>query len=311
MAETTHKNSRTVTVYRTESMLEKVQKDAKDYMGLFNQPIGDYYESGNSAVVATGLEPWEVDILLPSVLMMSNEDREFRPKVKEYYQKISTKVPHRIGVTLEIGLVEDNDKPISKTNLPIKMSDYLRYRHIRKHPWVAPSAAAAKGNMLVKYYIFDKYEQERMFSDVNAEKDKAIRQYLSIGDDPKKVEQMLIMLGVDYRRYEGPNAVPLRKDALRELAETKPTEFNKANENNSFEERYKIRLLLAAGVTQLIGNTLVLVSNPEVILGHSEDEAVVFLKNPANSQTVTLMLRTAQEAMAKGKPNPKGVNLIK
>lgn len=291
--------SKKIKIFRNQSFLEKAQQGIAEYMSLTKQSIGSYWESAQSSAIGTGLTIEEQELLLPYVLDIPVDDRGFRIAVREFYIKMNTPIPYGTGAELEIGLKSSNDKPVSKSNLPIKMMDYLRYKHAIGHPYVAANAEEARGNQLKKYYVFDKNATEKATVSLNALKDEALQIYMRVKDDAKKVVAFLTLMGIDPRTYSGPNAADQRQSALREKADKAPTEVVKIDKLDNFEERYSIQAMVNTGVLNVYGTRYVIASNGESF-GNDIDEAISRFKNPADKEIIIALKATTQEALKTG-----------
>lgn len=301
-----HRNSKTVTIFRAGSFLSRAQgKEIEDFFSTSKKSIGSYWESTSSKKVGTGLSFAEEAILLPMVLDVPAEDREFRKKVTQFYVDIDTQVPHNTGRTLEIGLELDNDKPISidikdmsKSNMPINIMDYIRYKHAIGHPFVAKSKEEADGNALIEFYIFDKTEVIKKNTKKSDERDASMQIYLTIKPDPTKVGMMLTLLGIDPREFTGPTAEDLKIDALRKQSETNPKGFIETYQNTDLETHYWIRTMVNTGVLKVIGNKY-FDAETNKLIGNTLEETTFYFKDEENSDMVVSLKARMQEAIKK------------
>lgn len=302
--ETIASTSKKIKIFRNQSFLEKAQQGIAEFMVMTKQSIGSYWESSQSTAVGTGLSIVEQELLLPYVLDIPAEDRGFRLAMREFYIKMNTSVPYKDGIELEIGLTSDNDKPLSKSNLPIKVLDYLKYRHAKGHPQVALSRELAAGNQIIKFYIFDKSATQVSDKKLVDIRDEAMQIYFKHKADAKKVAQFLALLGLDPRdigvgqsREIGDD---LRQQELRTQAEKNPADVIKVDKLDSFEERYAIKIMVDTGVLNLYGSRYVIASNGEAF-GNDIDEAISRLKNPVEKELIVALKSTAQEALKAGR----------
>ena len=296
---TTHKNSKIVTIFRAGSFLSRAQgKEVQEFLSTTKKSVGSYWESISSKRIASGLSFAEENFLLPYLLDVPAEDREFRKKVSTFYVEIDTQVPHNSGRQLEIGLEESNDRDVSTKNMPINLMDYLRFRHLVGHPQVAMTKEDADGNMLKEFYVFDKSDVIKKNAKKTDEKDAAIQIYLEIKNDQTKVDAMLTIMEVDPREFTGPEAAELKQDELRSQSETKPEEFVKAYQAADIDIRYWLRTMLNTGVLKLIG-TKYLDNETNKLVANNTDEAIFFFKDEENSEAVSLYKARMQEAVKK------------
>lgn len=303
-----HANSHKITIFRTGSFLSRAQnKDTDDYFAQSKESIGSYFESQNSHKIGNGLSFKEEDLLMPKLVDREPEDREFKQKVSEYFQDIDTKVPYRGGIELEIGLLESNDKQVTKDNLPINVSDFIRYRHAKGHPQVALSREDAAGNQLIKFYIFDSSEVQAKNTKNRTDVDTAMAIYLKIVGDVKvkemeEVDQMLTLMGVDPRVYAPQKDKDnLKVEKLRELCETKPKDFYTAYTEGEMEIKAKVKSMVNTGVLELIGDKYMDGESKELV-ANSTTEMIFMFKDESKSGDVLVLKTRLQEAMKKPMP---------
>jgi len=314
-----HINSRIVTIRRAPSFISKAQGiEVKDFMTSAIQEIGSYFEGGGSTRIGSGLTITEEKILLPEHIGISSEDKEYFKERNKFYVNFYTKVPAD-GIKLEIGLTQDNNKPIhvdktdpEKSNLPINLLEYLRYKHALSHPWVAKSELAGKGNQIQKFFVDDPVTASQGKSDTTAMKDEALTFYLQVKSNPEKVNSLLTLLGVDYRDVVGQTpeqTTQLRVDKLRGLVDTRAKDFNDLNKDKNFDVKYKVQMMINTEVLKKVGAKYLITENGES-LGNYE-ELVEFLKDTTtNSDVIGVLNAKLQEAM-KGNKKVKAKREIK
>jgi hypothetical protein len=295
-----HPNSKKITIFRTGTFISRAQgKEAQEYFAQSKAPIGSYWESANSQKVGSGLSFKEESLLLPLIIDTPKDDKEFRKKVTEFYNEISTDVPFGTGVTLEVGLEEDNAGQISEKNMPIKLMDYLRYRHAQNHPKVAATKELADGNQLVDYYIFDKDNVQAKNTKKVKERDAAMQIYLEVKNEESQVDQMLTLLGVDPREYAtAKDKANLKTEKLRELADADPSKFVEAHSSGDLEIRAWITNMVTVGVLKKIGQKYMDGETNEII-GNSLEETIFFFKDEEKSGEITVLKARMQEGLKK------------
>lgn len=301
-----HPNSRYVTIMQSGTFLSRAQgAEADDMFKESNVSIGSYFESSNSPRVASGLTFEEEALLLPILIDAPKDDREFRKKVSDYYENISTRIPYETGLRLEIGLESDNNTPVGKNNMPIAVADYLRYRHAIKHPEVALTKEAAAGNRLKRFYVFDPSQITVKNKKLTQEKDAAIQIYLEVSKEMEKVDMMLTLLGIDIREFSGNTAGDLKIETLRTQAETRPAKFIAAYQEDNMEVRYWIESMVTYGIVRVVG-TRYMITETKKILGNTLEETIYFFLDEENSDTVVMLKALVQEARSKPvKPGTK------
>jgi hypothetical protein len=292
-------NSRIITIHRTSSLNEEAQTaGAAEFMDLAKRSVGSYWHSSSARLVGTGLNLKERDLLMPEVLQIQPGDREYLPSLTQYFHEIKTDVPKE-GTKLEIGLLEDNAAPISAKNMPINVSDYIRYRHALGHPFVASSQEKARGNQLIQFYVSDPTINAKEAKNDLKLQTEALELYLKLtNQEENKVDMMLTLMQVDVRVFLDEVDPKLAKlTALKKLADTKSVEFVKTYKTQDFEIAYTLEGLVKTTVFKRIADTVV-VSETRETIGNNQEEAIAWLKNPINSQALTVYKSKMQEAMA-------------
>jgi hypothetical protein len=291
----THPNSHRIVIYRNTSFLAAAQgKDVRPFFAAGNQSIGSYYESVNSTKIASGLTAEEEKLLLPEILYIDPKEIEFKKEVRTFFINMDTKIPFDTGLTLEIGLSEDNNAPISASNLPIKTIDYIRYRHALKHPRVSKSPEEAEGQNNIWFYIQDKALTNKRKKAQAAIKDDAIQAYLEVKDDANKVQQALLLLGKSLSSLEDPAETELRK-----IAESNPQKFVDVVLHKDFEANYWIQSLLDAQVIKQVGGRFYDVED-DTKIAESKEDMVTFLKDDSsNSEKIGLLKARYQDKTVK------------
>lgn len=302
---TNHPNSRKVTLFRANNFMQRAQNPENDeqidnYMSVTSVQIGPYYESYTNRLIGSGLTPGEQSLLMPHILYLESDEKGFREKVFEYFNCLVTKIPYATGRELEIGLEKSNDQPVSKENLPIKIEDYVRYRHARRHPWVAADKSEAGGNQLKYFYMYDSEKAAQADNDRVVIQDKAESIWLKIKSQPSKVNMLLTMLGRDEREFLGRQSEIKKQTALRDIVSNKAVEFLKVYEEDRFELRYWLKAMVQAKVVKQVGTSYIITEN-SVKLGASEMEALLYLEDEKNVDTIGFLKGATQDVMRKPK----------
>jgi len=297
-----HVNSHIVSIHRLGTFLSRAQAKTSDtFFSSNKESVGGYFEKGSSHKIGSGLSLEEEKLLLPEIIDTPADDRDFRKKVSEFFNELSTDVPADTGTSLEIGLLKDNSQPVGKENMPISIMDFIRYRHALGHPFVTASKESGEGNMTKRFYIFDKEALQIKKTQVGAEKDAAMEIFLKVKKDPKQIDQMLTLMGEDIRNYANDKNKDQRKeDQLRLLLDTKPVDFKKIYDEGDLEIRAWIESMITTGVLKRIGKRVI---DPEAPvetdneIGVTMDEAIFWFKDEKNSGTVGTLKARLQEAM--------------
>lgn len=302
-----HPNSKIVTILRTRSYLDSIQDKAQEFMSMSRKSIGPYWQSVNAKIIGSGLTYGEQEALMPHLVDAEPSDRDFRSKVKNFFESILTHIPYGSdGKSFEIGLEKDNKKPVARDNMPLNVMDFVRYRHAKAHPQVAGSRDLSIGDSSKLFYIYDSEVAEKQLSDITTLRDQAMSTYLSIKDDKGKVSQLLTLMGVDPRDFSGPNADVQRTVRLRELVESQSADFLKVYDIDNFELRYKIKSFINTGVFKTVGDRI-FESSSNALIANNLDEAVRELQATDYSDRMVIWMASFQDISAKPKTKRKQI----
>jgi hypothetical protein len=301
----THPNSHKITLFRADNFMQRAQNPTENeqigsYMSMTEIGIGPYFESFQARLIGSGLSRQEEKLLMPYVINVESDEKTFRAQVFDFFNNLKTKVPYGTGKDLEIGLEKSNEEAISADNLPIKIEDFIRYRHAKNHPWVAADKVEAGGNQLKYFYIYDAEQADKLENDRVVVQDKAEAIWLKIKGQPTKINMMLTMLGKDERDFIGRNSEQRKQTALRDIVSKDASKFLKTYQEDRFELRYWLKAMIQAKVVEPVGTSFIIREN-KVKLGSSEMEALLYLENKENSDTVDYLKGTTQDVMRKAR----------
>lgn len=300
LATSKHPNSRPVTIYRAGSFLTRAQgKEIEEYFELSKVSVGSFWPGDGSQKVATGIDYDEQNLLMPFLINVEAGERGFRAAVEEYFHAIDTRVPHRLGMTLETGLKRDNTKDVAMDNMPLNIDHYVRWRHHRQHPKMAISREEAEGNALKEYYMFDPNAINATKSKDRKEKEAAMQIYLKLANEAEKVDMMLLLMGFDPREFVGPDREERKMDKLKELSENKAVDFVEVYQREDMDVAYSIESMIKCGVILQIGSRLI-EADTKKLIGHNRAEAIAYFQNPGYENDVIVLKAKWQEA--KGRP---------
>lgn len=299
-----------VEIHRKTNFIQDSNNDSevKAYFDMSFKAIGSQFREFGK-VYETGLTREEEGWLLPDMLggiypsESGPEKYEFRKKVQEFYRDICTKVPAE-GLRLDIGL--EQDAPLSENNPPLRLNDYLRYRHALKHVQVATSKDEADKYQHKLFYIVDKEAETKGKSVLVDIEDKAQTEYLRINKDISKVEMILTLLGVDTRKM-APTDMVLNLKTQASLLDEASDSVNKDRlekfiaivNDKELAAKYDIMEMVRYGILERIKSKILLAESGETI-GDNLKEAVVWLLDKGNSKIVNSMYAKLDE-LAKDK----------
>lgn len=285
-------SSKIVYIRRSPITLHEKSKEAADYFELASRSIGSYYPKSGGIRPATGVSLEVEDLLMPDILSISKEDRDYRAKCTAFFHAINTRIPAGDGVAFNIGL-RDNTKAISKENLPDVPLDYLKYMHHKGHPEVADNEALGRASQLKKYFIFNPTaERATKKSDLDV-KDKAMEAYLEVKKDFGKVVQYLTLFNQNLVKAKGEENLVLKK-----LAEERPADFVAIHNNKDKDIEFFIMELLGNKILTVVGSYINIAESNEPI-GSTKNEAIAYFKDTKNSKQIAIfkqLLQSKQQA---------------
>lgn len=297
-----HPNSRKIKFKFLGSLIENANDDIalKEYYDLSSRSFGSYFQSLNSTKVATGLSYTEEAILMPELIRVESNDKDFKQKVQDFFTDLEIKTPFS-GVELETGLELDNTKPITystevagKTvfNLPINVLDFIKWRLVTNCPTVAPNFEMARAQRsTTKWFIEDPQENLSKEIEKSDLSDRALSEYLTVKDVSQKVTYLLTALDVDVTTI----AKEKRPFVLKEIVEKKPQVFLDLVDNEDLEDIFLIKQFTKYGIISTTGIQPTYVF-PETnkILANGIKEMVIWMKNDINSDLKNKMLTEYQ-----------------
>lgn len=241
----------------------------------------DIYQGSTSKIGATltqsgkinpGLSNDEVKKFLPDIVQVSADDTKFNKEVQEWYANLVVHVP----IELEIGLDENNE--------PIQLLDYLKYRFAKINPAVADNKTDAEGsaNPAVKYYFQDPDGEKKKATAKNKLEKEAMKGYLKISDSTEEMSNVLQAAGVDIRHMDD-NDIDL---ALSAMVKAEPAKILEVLGDKNLKTKAFINKCISGGILRRVGQSIL---DGDEILGHTLEEAVIYLDDKANSELLTTL----------------------
>lgn len=303
--------SKIVEIHRAPGFIQNSNPDpeVQEYFSMAFKAIGSYWKEMGT-MYASGLTRLEEDVLLPEVIGNIDpvkESRDFRQKVQDFYMNINTKVSPD-GLKLEIGLegegndifrrndkgeiVKDNSGMPVMGNKPLRIMDYIRYKHIIGHPHVASTLDEALRYQHKQFYVVDKVADTISKSKLRDKEDLAQREYLSINKDMQKVEMVLTLLGVNTRGMgvdslllELKEQASIDPDAAESVNTERLERFVRVVNDKELAAKYDIMEMVRANLMERV-KTKVLIKESGETIGEDLKEAVIWLLDKKNSQQV-------------------------
>lgn len=297
-------NSKIIKLMRTIPFSQEANIDLTEFFGGAARGIGSYFKGKKPG---SGLTFKEEKLLMPELVNLPSDDRDFRKAVELFFTDITTRVPEK-GLPLEIALM-DNTKPLGAEieteegvvpNMPINIEEYVTYRHAISHPQVAPSQEEARGNQLILFYVLDEKKTAEALQKDNDIKDQAMTEYLLIKKDEAKVDMVLTNLGKDTREIESGKQILMLKEYIEQEDVEYSNNFLQVVKDNKLDVKYRIRKLIQSNILRRVGTRVVIVESGDII-GTDIDEAVTWFEDKSNSDIVGTLKARYQEFAKKAK----------
>ena len=316
--------SKKIYIRRKLSFAEEARTDpsVKSYFGMSMKSIGSYFrEFGRT--IESGLTRDEAKALVPLLTAIYPEDRkEFNASVQDYYKNLSTKIPEE-GLELEIGLedpelplvyweieTKNKDGSISTERLtklkpgvkadlilnhPIKLDDYVRYRHAIMHPQVGRTLDQAEMYEHIKFYIDDPQLTTAIAIEINELEDEAGLIYHNTKTDEAKVTMILTLLGLNTKGKTAKEKVLMLKERSTvdenqtELSQKKALEkFISLATDKKLAKKYEVEEFIRTKILERHG-TRILITESGQEIGVDLEDTVGWLFAPENSKDYNIM----------------------
>lgn len=265
--------TRIITVKRRKNptnLPDHVYAESKRRIGSTFTSNGDVY---------TGLSFAEQHALMPYVVGVPATDPSFIKEVKDYFRNLTVEVPLD-GVLLEAGTDESGS--------PLNVMEFVKYKFVVNHPHVAKDMESIAENRSYKYYIYDAAkEKEEDFQELGVKKN-AYKEFIKLSSEPKKMDMVI-------RLYlENPNKMDsaAKELFLEKVLEENPAGFLRTITDKDLEMRSFLEECITKEAVRKVGNA-VLVGDEKI--GDSVEEAILFLKDKKNSDTLTTLKARAQQ----------------
>lgn len=279
-------------IFRSLNVMEIAQNDpeVRRWLGAAFKSIGPYFKN---KAVGTGLSFDEQKLLLPDYLSIEVGDREWRKTIENHYHNIYTRVDED-GLVLETGL-ENDDEPLSASNLPLVPKDYITWRHIIDHPEIAKNKVEAGRYQDKKFYIHDPEAISEENIELAGYSDKAMQIYFQFRDDEIKIDQILTLMGARTENLKLEEkqlqlrALALPKHGDNEYMQKESLKrFIKIAEDKEVEMKFLIKELVGIQYLRQVGAQGYVFAETGAKVGDSLEEAVLFFNNPKNSKELNM-----------------------
>ncbi len=261
---------------------DKIYPDSKKSIGSVLTKSGE---------VATGLTNEEVRKYMPDIINADIHDQNFRAKVDAYFKSLTLRPTKENPLVLEVGLDGDGK--------PINVLDYIHFKFACQHPKLAVHPTKIKPGITM-FVVYDKEEELKVGSEQLEFRRKAYKEFIKLLDDQKKLNIVLTVLadrlgyGVRQILTVDEREVKLK---LEKFVQDEPKIFNDVVTDPKLEMKAFIENCITVGVLNRVGTAII---NGDQKLGSTQDEAILFLQDKANSDVlVTLKARLEEFTKAK------------
>lgn len=258
----------------TEKQVQLIRKEEKNHVPIEIRQtaihrLGSIYVNG---ATYKGVSNEIEKALLPLVIDIPAEDKNFRTASREFWRSITVKVPSE-GTVLDTRIGEDG--------VPLNPKEYLTYLWAEGHPEVAKTKNEMDKFGKKKFYIHDPERETTQENDKVKSRAKAYKEFVKILDDKKAVNRVLRVIGT-----QNPDKMSekQRENALHKQLEVDPKKFYEVATDNSLAVKDFIAELLEKEILRKSGNSILYMDE---MLGDTMDETVVYLQNAKNSGTLT------------------------
>lgn len=259
--------SHLITIYRRRAMThlpDELFEGSKRKIGSVFTASGD---------IIRGLSFADQKKYLPELLGIDATDSQFTRAAKEFYLNFTIDVTPA-GTDLEIGVDADG--------WPLNVLDYVRYKFILAHPYVAESEDAVDGNKRVQYYIHDsakKLQEETVALSVRKE---SYKEFLKLTGTESRMDMVLLVYGL-----QPTTLTEAEKELeLEALQEEDPARFLSIVKDKNLDTVAFINECLSKEVLRKVGNSIL---DGDVVIGNTDEEAILYLKDKQNSGVLTTL----------------------
>lgn len=285
-----------VEIRRKYGFIEEANNDpqVREYLNMAFRAVGSYWKV-TGKIHASGMTREEENIIMPDLIGAFPEDdkKTFRKEVEAYFENINTRIPAE-GLKLNVSL-ENPDKPLSETNIPVNPVHYVAWKHALGHLQVAEDKNTADRYDHIKFYVSDKDAEVKAGRKLLTLENKANAEYLQIQTDPARVDQVLTVLGYDLKQFEvGTRSGLLKKeaslvhDASDEINERRLNIFVETVLDKNLKIKYDILNMISADKLSRIGNRILL-SESKTVIGNDLLETVYWFLDKKNSGQVSAL----------------------
>lgn len=182
------------------------------------------------------------------------------------------------------------EEEITRYLIPVNIKQYLAWRYALISSRVANNASLMNKSSKIDFYLTDEDSIRKSRMAENEKRVKAISLYTKLVSKSSASSLINILIGL--KKVLTLSDIKKLKDVetdiqplLLEVATSNPDKFIKISEDKSLTKRSQVRKFQMAGLIRKLPNSTVIVdsSDPSIVLGNTENEAISFLANSVNS----------------------------
>jgi len=216
---------------------------------------------------------------LDGILDVSPSHPDWPKHTKSFWANLAIPVGFT-GVELEIGKDSNGD--------PLQIMDWIKYNFALKHPQVGLNKEEMTESGK-RFYIHDTSRDIKIKNNQIQRRKDADKEFIKVSSDIEAMKRIMLVL-------TDSNPERLTRDqlenALYELKNKNPEKFVKVAKDSNLKVLSEIRKMISAGVLRKIGNQVIFIDE---VIGETEEDAVVYLKNKKNSGQLTIMRAKLKE----------------
>lgn len=177
------------------------------------------------------------------------------------------------------------ESDVYKTATPVKLTDYLMYRHCMLYSSVAKDKSLANSNKNIRFYLVDEVREKNRQSKIMRERKTAMTNFIAICGDPKKFDAVFV-------RYCTDNHLPLYDYMAKDInekellidsfAKDEPQKFNEMCADSNLMMISFIERLIARGELVRSEYNQQINTSDGSFIGKNMKDAVAYFNNPDN-----------------------------
>lgn len=245
------------------------------------------------------LKPEEERELLPRLIGVDSDSRDWERKIREFWAEFTIDVPSG-GVVLNITIDSDRTTAAFPKGMPVNIEDYIAFRFAKVHRYVAESEKEMRANPTQGFYIFDPEKEDRAVNTIVKQRKQASGEFWKLTKDVESDEEAASKMRRVFRILTGVNPSRMTniqiENRLDTYVQNNPKRFYEVVTDRNLDTRALIDEMIETSVLRRQGNHILYADD---VIGHTTEEAILFFQDKKNSQTITMLeanLDTARSA---------------